>query len=154
MAAADEDYAWPEFDEHTASTLCYTSGTTGNPKGVLYSHRSTILHTFAMNLPDAFALRAVDCLLPVVPMFHVNAWGLPYAAAMNGASSCCPAGARRREPLRADRRRARDAAARACRRSGLGLAHMEQNGRALDDEAHGRRRLGDARAQIRTWTHR
>ena len=90
MAAADEDFAWPAFDERTAASLCYTSGTTGRPKGVLYSHRSTLLHAYALNMPDVFALRAVDRVLPVVPMFHVNAWGTPYAAPMVGASLIMP----------------------------------------------------------------
>src|SRR5262249_40226168 len=80
-----DQYEWPEFDENHASSLCYTSGTTGNPKGALYSHRSTLLHSFAIALPDALNLSARDSLLPVVPMFHVNAWGLPYAAPMGGA---------------------------------------------------------------------
>ena len=86
----DDDYAWPVFDENTASSLCYTSGTTGNPKGVLYSHRSTVLHTFAISMPDALSVSAADTILPVVPMFHVNAWGLPYAACMNGAKLVFP----------------------------------------------------------------
>jgi fatty-acyl-CoA synthase len=90
MEATDEDYVWPSFDENTASALCYTSGTTGRPKGVLYSHRSTLLHAYAANVADALALRAVDRVLPVVPMFHVNAWGVPYAAAMSGASLVMP----------------------------------------------------------------
>ncbi|MEF9944887.1 MAG: AMP-binding protein, partial [Burkholderiaceae bacterium] len=85
-----ERYVWPEFDENLASSLCYTSGTTGNPKGVLYSHRSTVLHTLAAALPDALNLSSRDCVLPVVPMFHVNAWGLPYAAAMVGAKLVFP----------------------------------------------------------------
>ncbi|HEY6431543.1 MAG TPA: long-chain-fatty-acid--CoA ligase [Acetobacteraceae bacterium] len=89
-AAADDDYQWPDFDETTASSLCYTSGTTGRPKGVLYTHRSTILHGYAINMADALALRAVDRVLPVVPMFHVNAWGIPYAAAMAGAALVLP----------------------------------------------------------------
>jgi 3-(methylthio)propionyl---CoA ligase len=83
-------YAWPEFDEQTASSLCYTSGTTGHPKGVLYSHRSTLLHTMAAALPDALNLSSRDAILPVVPMFHVNAWGLPYAGAMVGAKMVLP----------------------------------------------------------------
>jgi len=86
MAAADEDFSWSSFDENTASAMCYTSGTTGRPKGVLYSHRSTILHAYAVSLPDMLAFRAVDRVLPVVPMFHVNAWGIPYAAPLCGAS--------------------------------------------------------------------
>jgi fatty-acyl-CoA synthase len=87
-----ERFAWPEFDENLASSLCYTSGTTGNPKGVLYSHRSTVLHTLAAALPDALNLSARDVILPVVPMFHVNAWGLPYVAPMVGAKLVFPGG--------------------------------------------------------------
>ncbi len=90
LAEAAEDYPWPGFDENTASALCYTSGTTGRPKGVLYSHRSTLLHGYAINMADVLALRAVDRVLPVVPMFHVNAWGIPYAAAMAGAALVMP----------------------------------------------------------------
>jgi len=90
IEAHGDDYAWPEFDENMASSLCYTSGTTGNPKGVLYSHRSTLLHTFAAALPDALNCSASDAILPVVPMFHVNAWGLPYAACMTGAKLVFP----------------------------------------------------------------
>jgi fatty-acyl-CoA synthase len=83
-------YEWPVFDEKSAATLCYTSGTTGNPKGALYSHRSTLLHAWAAALPDSVNLSARDCILPVVPMFHVNAWGIPYAAAMTGAKLVFP----------------------------------------------------------------
>ena len=83
-------YEWPELDEHTASSLCYTSGTTGNPKGVLYSHRSTVLHSYGAALPDTLGLSARSVILPVVPMFHVNAWGLPYAAPMVGAKLVFP----------------------------------------------------------------
>ena len=87
---ASDTFAWPDFSEQQASSLCYTSGTTGNPKGVLYSHRSTLLHTFAISLPDALNCSARDVILPVVPMFHVNAWGLPYAACMNGSKLVFP----------------------------------------------------------------
>ena len=84
------DAEWPVFDEATAGVLCYTSGTTGRPKGVLYSHRSTVLHALGVNMPDALGLSAVDRVMPVVPMFHVNAWGLPYAALLAGASLVMP----------------------------------------------------------------
>jgi fatty-acyl-CoA synthase len=90
IADAGDDFTWPSFDENTASSLCYTSGTTGNPKGALYSHRSTLLHTYAAALPDALSCSARDVILPVVPMFHVNAWGLPYAACMVGAKLVFP----------------------------------------------------------------
>jgi fatty-acyl-CoA synthase len=85
IAAQDDQYIWPELDENQASALCYTSGTTGNPKGVLFSHRSTVLHAFTVALPDGMHCSACEVILPVVPMFHVNAWGLPYAACMVGA---------------------------------------------------------------------
>ena len=90
IAPQKTSYDWPEFDENSASSMCYTSGTTGNPKAVLYSHRSTILHAFAGCMPDALNMSARDSVLPVVPMFHVNAWGLPYAAAMTGAKLVFP----------------------------------------------------------------
>ena len=90
LAKESSDYDWPDLDENTASGLCYTSGTTGNPKGVLYSHRSTVLHTYGMCMPDAASLSAQDVILPVVPMFHVNAWGYPYAGMMVGAKIVLP----------------------------------------------------------------
>ncbi len=83
-------FSWPQLDERLASSLCYTSGTTGNPKGVLYSHRSTVLHAYAEVAPDALNLSTNDTVLPVVPMFHVNAWGLPYASPMAGAKMVMP----------------------------------------------------------------
>jgi acyl-CoA synthetase (AMP-forming)/AMP-acid ligase II len=83
-------YAWPSFDENSASSMCYTSGTTGNPKAALYSHRSTTLHAYAAALPDVMCLSARDSVLPVVPMFHVNAWGIPYSAALTGAKLVFP----------------------------------------------------------------
>jgi fatty-acyl-CoA synthase len=90
LAAESDDFEWPVFDERTASGLCYTSGTTGNPKGVLYSHRSTLIHAYSTAMPDAMNLRAVDSVLPIVPMFHVNAWGMPYLAPMVGAKLVMP----------------------------------------------------------------
>jgi fatty-acyl-CoA synthase len=90
IEAHSDEFEWPSFDENTASSLCYTSGTTGNPKGALYSHRSTVLHTYAAALPDTFNCSARDTILPVVPMFHVNAWGLPYVACMVGAKLVFP----------------------------------------------------------------
>lgn len=90
LAAQDDQFDWPVLDENTASSLCYTSGTTGNPKGVLYSHRSTILHSYAAALPDGLNCSGKDVILPVVPMFHVNAWGLPYIACMVGAKLVFP----------------------------------------------------------------
>jgi 3-(methylthio)propionyl---CoA ligase len=90
LAAENDAFDWPEFDENTAAGLCYTSGTTGNPKGVLYSHRSTLLHAYATSLPDAKNLSARSVVLPIVPMFHVNAWGIPYTAPLVGAKLVFP----------------------------------------------------------------
>jgi acyl-CoA synthetase (AMP-forming)/AMP-acid ligase II len=83
-------YDWPSFDENSASSMCYTSGTTGNPKAALFSHRSTILHAYAAALPDVMSVSARDSVLPVVPMFHVNAWGIPYSAALTGCKLVFP----------------------------------------------------------------
>ncbi len=90
LEAQSDTFDWPVLDETLASGLCYTSGTTGDPKGVLYSHRSTVLHAMAVCMPDAFSLGARSVAMPVVPMFHVNAWGLPYAAPMVGAKLVLP----------------------------------------------------------------
>jgi fatty-acyl-CoA synthase len=85
IAGQPDEYDWPDLDERTASSLCYTSGTTGNPKGVLYSHRSTVLHAYAGCMADTMGISARDTVLAIVPMFHANAWGLPYNVPMTGA---------------------------------------------------------------------
>jgi acyl-CoA synthetase (AMP-forming)/AMP-acid ligase II len=90
IAANSTEFEWPLFDENAASSLCYTSGTTGNPKGALYSHRSTVLHSYASAMPDSLNVSARDTVLPVVPMFHVNAWGLPYSVPLTGAKMVFP----------------------------------------------------------------
>ena len=90
IAEQPSEFDWPEFDEYTASSLCYTSGTTGNPKGVLYSHRSTLLHAFSVLTVPGINLGEGSVVLPVVPMFHVNAWGVPYAAPIVGAKIVFP----------------------------------------------------------------
>ena len=90
IAGHTDTYDWSEFDENTAASLCYTSGTTGNPKGVLYSHRAMVLHSFASCMAATMRLQVTDRALPVVPMFHVNAWGLPYSAPMSGAALILP----------------------------------------------------------------
>ena len=90
LAAQDGAFAWPELAEDTAATICYTSGTTGNPKGAVYSHRSIVLHSYAAAMPDAMNCSTRDVILPIVPMFHVNAWGIPYTAAMVGCKLVMP----------------------------------------------------------------
>ncbi|MBV8250186.1 MAG: fatty-acid--CoA ligase [Comamonas sp.] len=90
IGSHSDQYQWPQFDENTASSMCYTSGTTGNPKAALYSHRSSTLHAYAAALPDVMCLSARDSVLPVVPMFHVNAWGIPYSAALTGCKLVFP----------------------------------------------------------------
>jgi acyl-CoA synthetase (AMP-forming)/AMP-acid ligase II len=90
IGGCSDTYTWPDLDENTASSMCYTSGTTGNPKAALYSHRSTILHAYSGALPDSLNLSARDTVLPVVPMFHVNAWGIPYSAAVTGCKLVFP----------------------------------------------------------------
>ena len=93
LAGQDADFVWPVFDENTAASLCYTSGTTGNPKGVLYSHRSTLLHALASCMKDILALSSRESVLLIVPMFHANGWGVPYSAAMAGAKLVFPGAA-------------------------------------------------------------
>jgi fatty-acyl-CoA synthase len=99
IEAQQPGYDYPELDERAAAALCYTSGTTGNPRGVLYSHRSTVLHAFGECLGDVFGLGAADRVLPIVPMFHANAWGLPYSCAMTGADLVMPGPFLQAEPL-------------------------------------------------------
>lgn len=99
LAEADPAFDWPELDERDAAAMCYSSGTTGNPKGVVYSHRSAYLHSMAVSMGDALALTPSDRILPIVPMFHANAWGLPYAALMVGASLIMPDRWLQAEPL-------------------------------------------------------
>ncbi|MGH7091017.1 MAG: AMP-binding protein, partial [Stellaceae bacterium] len=93
VEAESDAFDWPLLDERSAAGLCYTSGTTGNPKGVLYSHRSTVLHAYAGALPDAMAISARDVAMPIVPMFHVNAWGIPYMCLLTGAALVLPGAA-------------------------------------------------------------
>jgi fatty-acyl-CoA synthase len=90
VGTESDEFDWPELDERTACVLCYTSGTTGNPKGALYSHRSTLLHTWAVSSRDGVGFSSRDVICPIVPMFHVNAWGVPYAATMTGAKLVMP----------------------------------------------------------------
>jgi fatty-acyl-CoA synthase len=99
LAGQQPGYDYPDLDERTAAGLCYTSGTTGNPKGALYSHRSNVLHCLGSALGDTNAIMGSDRVLPVVPMFHVNAWGLPYACAMVGADLIMPSRFLQAEPL-------------------------------------------------------
>jgi fatty-acyl-CoA synthase len=90
LAGVDADFQWMSFDENTAAGLCYTSGTTGNPKGVLYSHRSNVLHALMANQPDIFGSKSTDSVLPIVPMFHANAWALTFAVPMAGGKLVMP----------------------------------------------------------------
>ena len=93
LDGSPDDYQWPLFDENSAASLCYTSGTTGNPKGALYSHRSTVLHAYGSAMPNALNVASIDTVVPVVPMFHVNAWGLPYSVLLSGAKMVFPGAA-------------------------------------------------------------
>ena len=110
IASGDAGFEFPDLDENCAAAMCFTSGTTGLPKGVVYSHRSTVLHTLLANQADTIGLRERDTVLPIVPMFHANAWGLPYAAAMAGSKLVLPGPAHRRRGGHVLGRRADDLA--------------------------------------------
>ncbi|RZI44807.1 fatty-acid--CoA ligase [Herbaspirillum sp. HC18] len=132
VESGSTDYEWPQFDENTASGLCYTSGTTGNPKGALYSHRSTLLHAYASALPDALGISARDVVMPVVPMFHVNAWGLPYSAPLTGSKLVLPGPATDGESLYELIEREEVTLSAGVPTVWLGLlAHLRQNGLRL-----------------------
>ena len=141
------DFVWPSFDENTACTLCYTSGTTGNPKGVLYSHRSTLLHGFAANAADALAFSARDSILMVVPLFHANAWSLPFSGAMAAQNWCCPdRSSTRKASICSSRRRSHQGARHPdhlAQFHRLGRGQQDAGGnRAAQAEDGGQRRLG------------
>lgn len=101
LAAEEPGYTWPTFDERQAAAMCYTSGTTGDPKGVVYSHRSTTLHSMAITSGSSLGINELDCVLSIVPMFHANAWGTPYGAFMTGADMLMPQQFLQAEPLTA-----------------------------------------------------
>ncbi len=133
LAGVDDDFEWKEFDENTAAALCYTSGTTGNPKGVLYSHRSNVLHGLMCNQPDVLGLSSEDAILPVVPMFHANAWAIAYSAPMAGTKMVLPGcgmdGASLYELLDTER----VTASAAVPTVWMGLLHyLDEHGRKLD----------------------
>ncbi len=146
LAAETDDFDWPEFDENTAAGLCYTSGTTGHPKGVLFSHRSSVLHAYAVSLPDVKGYSARSVVLPIVPMFHVNAWGIPYAAPLSGAKLVLPGAGMDGASLyelfeteqRRELRRRADGVARSHR------AHEAARPQVLDAQVRDDRRLGGA----------
>jgi fatty-acyl-CoA synthase len=99
LDAESDEFSWPELDENVGAAMCYTSGTTGNPKGVVYSHRSNYLHSMQLCMPSTLSMSQADRVLAVVPMFHANSWGLPYAALMSGASMVMPDRFLQAEPL-------------------------------------------------------
>ena len=107
LIAVEQPLAWPQFDENAGAVLCYTSGTTGDPKGVLYSHRSVVLHAMAAGLSGAFGLSAFDCIMPCSSLYHGTAWGLPFAAAINGCKFVLPCDKMDGQPAGADQERGR-----------------------------------------------
>ncbi len=145
VEAEDGKYVWPQFDENTASSICYTSGTTGNPKGAVYSHRSSLLHAYAVVMPDAMDLSSKDVVLPVVPMFHVNAWGLPYSMRDGRREARVPRPAPGRQVVvRAVR--IREGHVQRRRADRLARPHQLREGQRPQVQhlqAHGGRRLGD-----------
>jgi len=132
LAATDADFAWKTFDENTAAALCYTSGTTGNPKGVLYSHRSNVLHGLMVNQPDVLGLNSVDSILPIVPMFHANAWAITFATPASGAKMVLPGPGMEGESVYELLDTERVTASAAVPTVWLGLLHyLEQTGKKL-----------------------
>ena len=144
LADQDAGYDYPELDERQAAGLCYTSGTTGNPKGVLYSHRSNMLHSMGTCLSDAMGLCASDRMLPVVPMFHANAWGIPYAAGLVGTDLVMPARFLQAEPIARmiEEERVTISAAVPDDLDGPAGPPRRARGRPLEHPAHHLRRLG------------
>ena len=139
LVAGGEPVEWPTLDERRAAAMCYTSGTTGRPKGVVYSHRALVLHSLVAALPDQLAVSARDTILPVVPMFHANAWGLPYAAALAGARLVFPG-------PHLDPESVLDLCAARARHDGRGGAHR------VDGHAGSARRRTGAVGPVAPWT--
>jgi fatty-acyl-CoA synthase len=119
LARQFQSYEYADLDEDDAISMCYTSGTTGKPKGVVYSHRALALHSYSISLPDNFSISRNDTILPVASMFHANGWGLPYAAVMNGSKLVCPARACKRNCSLISSRRSRSHSQGPCQQCGF-----------------------------------